>query len=154
MGFNYAQEWRKFQKRWKKLRQEYEQAGMSPEIIAEIYLFDLDEFNSRRKYETRTQLLPDFYIAENLEDHSTLMKKFHTLSVSFDESDFPSRYSWVDAVEDPALSKRLKCLSDKDLELLTYLVIEGHEQSELARKWNCTQSAVAQRYKKIKKFLK
>ena len=46
MGFNYAKERGKFEAEWRKLRQEYEQAGMEPSSIDEIYLFDLAEFRS------------------------------------------------------------------------------------------------------------
>jgi len=43
-------------------------------------------------------------------------------------------------------------LNKKDLELLTYVTLEGHGQEELARRWGCTQAAVAIRMKKIKKI--
>ena len=36
MGFNYAEEKKKFDKEWKKLQKEYEDAGMSPEAINAI----------------------------------------------------------------------------------------------------------------------
>lgn len=38
MGFNYAKERGKFEAEWRKLRQEYEQAGMEPSSIDEIYV--------------------------------------------------------------------------------------------------------------------
>ena len=47
MGFNYAKERRKFEAKWRTLRQEYEQAGMDPSSIAESYPFDRAEFTSR-----------------------------------------------------------------------------------------------------------
>ena len=36
--------------------------------------------------------------------------------------------------------------------MLTYVTLEGHGQEELARRWGCTQAAVAIRMKKIKKI--
>ena len=48
---------------------------------------------------------------------------------------------------------RLKKLSKKDLELLTLLFVDGYRQIDVARLWHCSRSAVAQRFKKIKKFL-
>ena len=50
MGFNYAKEKKKFDEEWKKLRNEYERAGMSHLAIDEIYEFDWREFCSRRVY--------------------------------------------------------------------------------------------------------
>ena len=41
----------------------------------------------------------------------------------------------------------------KDLELLTLLFVDGYRQIDVARLWHCSRSAVAQRFKKIKKFL-
>jgi len=52
------------------------------------------------------------------------------------------------------LALALRKLSKEDLELLTFLVLEEHTQRELAEKWGCTQAAISQRYKKIKKILK
>ena len=42
MGFNYSQEKKKFDVEWKKLRQDYEQAGMSEEAIRLLYEYDLE----------------------------------------------------------------------------------------------------------------
>ena len=88
MGFNYAKERRKFEAEWRKLRQEYEQVGMDEQAIEQIYLFDLKVFCAGRVYENHTQQMPDMYTTENLAEHSSLLKKFESLSVTFDESDF------------------------------------------------------------------
>ena len=74
------------------------------------------------------------------------------LSASFDESAFPGRYAWIDTLEDARLLRAIMKLNKKDLELLTYVTLEGHGQEELARRWGCTQAAVAIRMKKIKNF--
>ena len=154
MGFNYAKERRKFEAEWKKLRQEYKQAGMDAHAIEQLYLFDLEVFCSERSYSNHTQQMPDMYIAENSSDHSSLLKKFENLSVTFDEAAFHDRYAWVETIEDSHLSALLRKLPQRDLELLTFLVIEGHTQEEAAKKWGCKQSSISERYKKIKKFLK
>ena len=154
MGFNYAKERRKFEAGWKKLRQEYRQAGMDAHAIEQIYLFDFGVFCSERSYSNHTQQMPDMYIAEDSSDHSSLLKKFESLSVTFDESDFFSEDAWLETIEDPSLFKRLKALERTDLELLKYLVLEGHTQQELAEKWHCSQRLVSKRLQKIKKLLK
>ena len=152
MGFNYAKERRKFEAEWRKLRREYEQAGMEPEAIETIYLFDLSEFRSRRRFEIRTRSLFDLY--EDTTDHISLKKNLKSLSETFDESDFLSRYAWVETVENSHLADRLHLLSQCELELLTLLVIEGYTQEEVAKKWGCRQSSISERYRKIKNFLK
>jgi len=50
MGFNYAREKLRFEKKWQLIRQQYEQAGMSPEDIKQMYDFDWAWFKSQRKY--------------------------------------------------------------------------------------------------------
>lgn len=85
---------------------------------------------------------------------STLFKRFSSLSVTFDEDDFSGQYAWVNAIGNVDLSAKLARLHVKDIELLTAIVIEGRGQRELAEKWHCSQSAISQRLKKIKEFLK
>lgn len=119
-----------------------------------IYDFDLAVFRSERTYRSHTQPLPSEYISVGEEDHSVLFRKFSSTSITFDESNFSGRYAWVDTIEKPQLARLLRQLSDEDLELLTFLVIEGHTQWELAHKWRCSQAAVSKRFLKIKNFLK
>ena len=154
MGFNYAKERRKFEAKWKRLRKEYEEAGMDEYAIDQLYLFDLKVFCAGRVYANHTQQMPDLYIAENMTDHSSLLKKFKSLSVTFDETAFHDRYAWIETVEDPRLASLFRKLPQKDLELLTLLVIEGYTQEEVAKRWGCKQSSISDRYKNIKNFLK
>ncbi|MBD5085287.1 MAG: sigma-70 family RNA polymerase sigma factor [Clostridiales bacterium] len=155
MGFNYAKEKMQFETEWKRLQKEYASAGMVPEDIESMRTYDWNVFLSRRNYENHTQPLPDTYLLGDSEDgRSPLFRKFASLTATFDEENFPGRYTWVDSIGNADLSLKLKAFSTKDLELLTFLVIEGHDQYELAKKWGCSQAAISQRFKKIKKFLK
>ena len=52
------------------------------------------------------------------------------------------------------LYNKLRALSDKDLELLTLLCVDGFQQADIARRMNCSRNAVHKRLKKIKKILK
>lgn len=63
-----------------------------------------------------------------------------------------SGYAWIDTLENERLIRAVMKLNDKDLELLTYVTLEGHGQKELAKKWGCTQAAIAIRMQKIKKI--
>lgn len=153
MGFYYAAEKKRFEQEWAKLRKEYEEAGMSPETIQLLYEFDLEFFRSQRTYENHTQAMPSEYISDDGVDHSTLFRKFENSTVTFDETDFSGRYAWVDTIEDPHLAFLLPRLSNADLELLTFLILEEHSQQELAQKWGWSQKAVSRRFLRIKKFL-
>ena len=153
MGFNCAQEKAKFDREWLRLRKEYTDAGMSETAIQKIYEYDWYCFCRNRAYERRATQMPSLEInSPDDERRSALFRKDETLSVSFDESAFPDRYAWIDTLEDARLLRAIMKLNKKDLELLTYVTLEGHGQEELARRWGCTQAAVAIRMKKIKKI--
>lgn len=155
MGFNYAKEKKQFDMELKKLQKEYAAAGMTLKDIESMRTYDWNMFLSRRNYENHTQPLPDTYFSgESKDRRSPLFRKFASLTVEFDEESFSGRHAWIDTIDDAKLSLKLKALSVRDLELLTYLVVEGHDQCELAKKWRCSQAAVSQRFKKIKKFLR
>ena len=154
MGFYYALEKARFDQAWSKLRKEYQQVGMNEDAIEAIYLYDWAAFRSQRNYENRTQPLPSEFIGGSILTNSTLVRRFSTLSTSFDESDFPGRYAWIDTIEDQRLAALLRQLSQEDLELLTYLVIEDHNQTEAAQKRRCSQSSISTKFAKIINFLK
>lgn len=65
-----------------------------------------------------------------------------------------TRFGWLSALEDETLYNKLRALSDKDLELLTLLYVDGFQQADIARRMNCSRNAVHKRLKKIKKILK
>lgn len=153
MGFYYASERKRFEREWDKLRKKYESAGMDTTAIQLLYEFDLELFRSQRTYESHTQAMPSDYISKNGLERSTLLRRFETQSTTFDETDFPSRYAWVDTIENSQLALALRKLSKEDLELLTFLVLEEHTQQELAQKWGWSQKAVSRRFLRIKKFL-
>lgn len=154
MGFNYAQERKKFNLEWGRLRAEYKAAGMDERTISSLYAYDLAWFNSRRRFANRTQEIPDESIPDEPTGRSTLNRRFEAMSATFSESDFEDRFAWVETVETPGLAARLKKLPAEDLELLTLLVMDGYSQSELARKIKCNQSTIARKLSRIKKFLK
>ena len=151
MGFNYAKERTKFDREWDKLRREYEAAGMIPATIEEMYQYDLQFFNSCRRYHSHVQQLPSDYVSDGSEsENSTLHQKFSALSVSFDETDMLGRYGWVDTIDAPQMVDALKKLSPQDLELLTRYVIDGYSQTELARQYGISQKHINKKLQRIK----
>lgn len=155
MGFNYSREKLIFDREWEKLREQYQKAGMNEEAIQELYDFDWSWFRMRRNFENHVQALPEDEIGEEkLDTRSSLFLKFASLSTSFDEEDFLGRHDWIDTISNDALSKKLKDLSNDELELLTLLAIEGYTQREIARIMHCSQNAIYKRLIKIKRILK
>ena len=154
MGFHYGREKVKFDRAWAKSRDEFKAAGMSSENIHEIYELDWKTFCSDRIYAMHTQPMPCEVIDENMTEPSTLFQKFESTCTTADEETYIGRYFWIEAIESPHLAKVLKSLSTSDLELLTLICIEGFSQRDIARKWDCSQSAVAQKFCRIKKLFK
>lgn len=115
--------------------------------------YDWHCFCRNRAYERRATKMPSIEIDGPDDDRrSALFRKSGVMSTTFDETGFQNRYAWVDTLEDERLLRAIMKLNKKDLELLTYVTLEGHGQEELARRWGCTQAAVAIRMKKIKKI--
>lgn len=154
MSFYYAKEKREFDREWEQLRKEYEAAGMSEQTINALYDFDLQWFCSRRRFFNHTQSLP----AESIEgddsaDQSSLIRKFASFSVGFDESQMGGRYGWVENIENNQLLDKLRKLTADDLELLTLIVIEGYSQTEVAQMNGCARNTVCKKITRIKKYL-
>lgn len=155
MGFNYKKEWKLFTEEWKKLRKEYEKAGMTEDAIAAMYTFDVQCFRSRRRYFIHTQPLPEPYVGEgNQASQMTLFRKYPELSTFFDERDFSGRYAWIESVNDNCLYEKLQALSQEDLELLTLLAVDRYSQADIARLKGCSRNAITKKISRIKKFLK
>ncbi|EFE14181.1 RNA polymerase subunit sigma-70 [Clostridium sp. M62/1] len=154
MGFHYGIEKRKFDKEWEQLEQEYRTAGMNEEQIAAMKEYDWAWFCSQRIFGNRTQALPTEQYEDDSEQ-SSLFQKFDSLSSRWDTGDIDhTRYGWLSAVEDEKLFQRLCKLPPEDLELLTLLLVDGYRQTDVAHLWSCSRSAITQKLKKIKKYLK
>ncbi len=155
MEFNYALERRKFEKQWKLLRKQYQEAGMDDEAIKQIYSFDLQWFNSERRYIRRQADLPEDFSVYDLpcSDAEPHVEKILPSSgpLNIPPAD---RHWWIDEIEDEELLCKLMMLSDEDIELLTAIVFEGKTQSEYALAKSTNQKAVSRRFLQISKILR
>lgn len=144
MGFNYNKEKFRFDQAWKRLRREYQEAGMSEESIQALYDFDLCWFRNRRSYENQIKSFPCGISENETSDVSGLAHRYPALATQPMESmQSLSRYGWLDDIDDPKLANKLKQLSICDIELLTMLAFEGYTQAEIAAKTNCNQSVIS-----------
>lgn len=64
------------------------------------------------------------------------------------------RYGWVDDIENIELYAALNSLSEERMDLLTAVVFEGKNMTEIAMEKGLSVSAITQRMGTIKKFLK
>ena len=155
MEFNYALERRKFETQWKLLRKQYQEAGMDEESIKQMYEFDLQWFNSERRYIRRQADLPEDFSVYDLPDSDTKMLAENVLPSSGTLHVLPAdRRWWFDEIEDAELLRKLMILSDSDIELLTAIVFEGKTQSQLAQIRSCSQKTISNYLHKIEEILK
>lgn len=159
MGFNNGLERKKFEAQWSRLRVEYAANGMEESMIAEMYEFDLREFNSNRRYAEHTQAISRQTFSDDgdeaSEDKSPLLMKFIDSFTTETGSIFRLKGAgWIDEIENSRLWEGLSVLSDKDKELLTLYIVYGYTMVEIAEKQGVSQVAISKRFSRIKKFLK
>ena len=152
MGFYYASEKRKFDREWARLTKEYAEAGMSESAIAEMRAFDWKWFCSRRVYALHNQRLPETECTDG-DGSSALFRRYSNLSVQPDTAT-TGRYGWIDDIGDERLLERLHKLKKADIELLTLIWFDGYTQTDVARMWGYSKSAISSRMKRITERLK
>ena len=138
MAYNYAREKRKFDAEWKRKALWYRKEGMSEEDIAEMYRFDLEQFNRDRAYENRRSPLEDY------------CGSFHVRQ----PTSAAERYGWVNEIIDTRLAEKLHSLTEHELELLTLIAVEGKTHSEIADVLSCSRQYITKQLAKIRKIFK
>ena len=155
MAWNNGLERKRFDEEQEKLAAEYRAAGMTEEQIEQMHLFDLEAFNSRRRFCEHTQQFPE--LPENIDEEdgfSHIFDKFiDELSVGMNTSDIRDRYWWIEEIENELLAKKLKTLPIDDVELITQYVFEQRTQVEIARHFGVSNVTIFKRIEKLKKFL-
>ena len=157
MSFYYASKKREFDKEWEKLNREYHAAGMSDTDIQEMRNFDWDNFKRERSFQTHNQSLNSIAFSNNTtatEDNSPLYKK-HLNSLSCRQPEISSwgRYDWIEDIDTPELVRRLKLLSEEDIEFLSRMVVDGMSMADIARDIGVSRAAITKRVKRIRKAL-
>lgn len=158
MGFNYGKERYRTEKEFARFAKTCREAGMPEGAIAEMYRYDREALNSDRRYYAHTQPFDDAVFScgddEGYEEgRSPLYKNcLEQCSVQL-EIHYSGRYGWLEDIDTPALILWLKALSDNDLELLTSIVFDGRNQSEVAREWHRSEAAISKRMKRLRKSL-
>ena len=76
IGFNYSLEKKNFDRQWSVLRKQYEDAGMSIEVIQAMYEYDWSVFNAAHSYQNHTQEIAAPSFEQGEEAYSPLMNKY------------------------------------------------------------------------------
>ena len=157
MSWNNAYETKKFEAKQKKQAEEYRALGMTEEQIQAMYEFDLEQFNSERRYREHTQaFIPDDFDEDEDDDEKlSIFEKFKdVLTVSIEDSGCKSRYWWVEEIENEELARKVKSLSSEEVEILTLLTFEGLSQAEAARIMGIPYRTFKYKLRGLKVFLK
>lgn len=125
-----------------------------------------DEFKLNRAYYTHAQPYECYGATQDKmrgeseendiidEGRSPLLKKFQAqLSVTQVEICKWSRMSWIEDLDTGEVILWVKSQPEKNIELLTLVMVDGFNQTEVAEMWGVSDAAVSKRMKKIKASL-
>ena len=159
MSWNNAYERKKFNARIKREIAEYQAAGMTDEQIAEIVMFDEEQFRNDRRYRMHTQeFCESDFDGDDGGDNgkSPLYEKYmEQLTVSIDDEKVRTdRNGWIEDIKNIELYTALSNMSEERMDLLTSIVFEGKSMTEIAKEKGLSVSAITQRMGTIKKYLK
>lgn len=104
MKFNNGSERVRLENRWKKLRIQYREAGMSEDAIQAMYQFDLDVLNSERAYVDNTQPI---FVTED--DKDSVDFKRYEKAITVTDVSVPSAVSASGTTLKPRRSRSPLC---------------------------------------------
>ena len=155
MGFNYGLEKKNFDRQWAIMRKQYEDAGMSIEVIQAMYEYDWSVFNAARSYQNHTQEIAAPSFEQSEESHSPLINKYQeAISVTEHYRETKSRFTWIGEIEDERLLSALENLSDADLELITLYAYEEYDTVEISKAFGTTKQNISKKICRITNFIK
>lgn len=155
MGFNYGLEKKNFDRQWSMMRKQYEDAGMSIEVIQAMYEYDWSVFNAARSYQNHTQEIAAPSFEQGEEAYSPLMNKYkEAISITEHYRETKSRFTWIGEIEDERLLSALENLSDADLELITLYAYEEYDTVEISKVFGTTKQNISKKIRRITNFIK
>ena len=155
MGFNYGLEKKNFDRQWAIMRKQYEDAGMSIEVIQAMYEYDWSVFNAARSYQNHMQEIAAPSFEQGEEAYSPLMNKYkEAISITEHYRETKSRFTWIGEIEDERLLSALENLSDADLELITLYAYEEYDTVEISKVFGTTKQNISKKIRRITNFIK
>uniref|UniRef100_UPI003FF0B4AE sigma-70 family RNA polymerase sigma factor n=1 Tax=Faecalibacterium prausnitzii TaxID=853 RepID=UPI003FF0B4AE len=154
MEFNNGNERRKLNKKWERLRVQYQQAGMSEDAIQAMYDFDLGVLNSERSYVANTLAIVGDGDDSTGRKSSDFKQYEKAIAVTDTYHETRTRFAWVGKIKDKRLQEGLEKLSDEELRLITLYFRDEYSTVELSKVYGIAQQNISKRILKITKFLK
>ena len=154
MEFNNGNERRKLNKKWERLRVQYQQAGMSEDAIQAMYDFDLGVLNSERSYVANTLAIVGDGDDSTGRKSSDFKQYEKAITVTDTYHETRTRFAWVGEIKDKRLQEGLEKLSDEELRLITLYFRDEYSTVELSKVYGIAQQSISKRILKITKFLK
>lgn len=154
MEFNNGNERRKLNKKWERLRVQYQQAGMSEDAIQAMYDFDLGVLNSERFYVANTLAIVGDGDDSTGRKSSDFKQYEKAIAVTDTYHETRTRFAWVGEIKDKRLQEGLEKLSDEELRLITLYFRDEYSTVELSKVYGIAQQNISKRILKITKFLK
>ena len=144
-----------FLRQWAIMRKQYEDAGMSIEVIQAMYEYDWSVFNAARSYQNHTQEITAPSFEQGEESYSPLMNKYQeAISVTEHYRETKSRFTWIGEIENERLLTALETLKTEDLEIITMYAYEGYDITEISKVYGVSRPTISIKIKRITKFLK
>ena len=141
MGFNYGLEKKNFDRQWAIMRKQYEDAGMSIEVIQAMYEYDWSVFNAARSYQNHTQEIAAPSFEQGEEAYSPLMNKYQeAISITEHYRETKSRFTWIGEIADERL-----------LPLYAY---EEYDTVEISKVFGTTKQNISKKIRRITNFIK
>lgn len=153
MEWNNGRERALFEREQAQKRKEYLAAGMTEEQIEILRNYDEEWYRSCRREAEHTQRLNVSVFDEDDgddESQNPLIKKFlhsFTIEDKYWEND---RFGWVEEIESENLYITIKALSERDKEILTLLICDGFNATQVATRLGVRQQSISKRIKKFR----
>ena len=151
MKFNYEHEKRVFEKDWMYIEKHCLEVGITSEKLEKVKAAEWEVFKRERSYRKFTVHLPE---EEYMDGSHPLEVKCPEKFCREDTYFQTGRYDWVENISNTELLDKVKCLTLKQLDLLTQYVFEERNQAEIAKGLGVSQAAVSQQINTIMKKLK
>lgn len=127
----------------------------SDEMIEEIHRMLLDELNSDRKYYNHNQSPDTVHSSKDKKPgkrwSSSYENRLRQSSVCLSEIGEWGRYDWIEDLDTLEIIVWAKELSDRDKEIVTYLIKSNLQKQEIAEVLGCSPSAISKHLKNMKK---
>lgn len=152
MKWNNGTERIAFIKKQAELHRKYLKAGMTEEQIQVLQDFDRQWHNSCRREAEHTQKFNavSFYDDDEKESNSPLYKKFLHNFTAMDKHWDEERFDWIEQIENKELYRVLSNMSEEDKEILTEMLFDGFNQTEIATHLEISHQAISKKFKKFK----